>query len=63
MTAGNPLYTASHMQMMASRAANEKLAFAMTGLSVALLGAMVFREFRDCFFSHKGHYPDRGRSR
>jgi len=52
---------------MAAQMPNPKLAFALTGLSVALVGVMVFRElshcmreqFRDHDREHKRHHPER----
>lgn len=46
MNPGNPLYAASHMQNLANRAGNDKLAFAINGLSVVLLAKMVYDEFK-----------------
>lgn len=44
----NPLFAASQVQGMATQMPNQKLAFTLTGLSVALVGMMVFREMSHC---------------
>lgn len=45
---------------MAKNTSNEKLAFALTGLSVALIGLMVFREAREMFKEkdRQGHFKE-----
>jgi len=46
MTPINPALTAaSHVQGMAAKSCNEKLAFALTGLSCLLVGKMVYDSF------------------
>lgn len=42
------LTAAQHVQGMAAAAGNQKLAFVLTGLSVALVGLMVYREMSHC---------------
>lgn len=46
MSAVTTLNAASHVQNMAASTGNEKLAFTLTGLSVVLVGLMVYREMR-----------------
>jgi hypothetical protein len=49
-TPTNPLFAASHVQNMASKAGSNKMAFAvLTGLSIAFLSVMVIRECKDIF--------------
>jgi hypothetical protein len=45
----NPLYAATHVQQMAGKEGNSKMAFALTTLSIALVGMMAIREFRELF--------------
>jgi hypothetical protein len=60
----NPLYAAGQVQNMASKTGNEKLATAMMVTTVALLGLMLVKEFKDVFKGDdRGHFPDRGRGR
>ena len=43
-----PLLAAGQVQGMAARETNQKLAIAMSVLSVALVGTMVFKELSHC---------------
>ncbi|WP_435007972.1 hypothetical protein P12x_005238 [Tundrisphaera lichenicola] len=45
----NTLTAASHVQEMAGKAGNEKLAFALTGLSIALVSVMAAKECMGLF--------------
>jgi hypothetical protein len=48
MSAVTTLNAASQVQSMAASTGNEKLAFTLTGLSVVLVGLMVYREVNHC---------------
>lgn len=45
----NTLSAASHVQDMAGKAGNDKLAFALTGLSIALVAVMAAKECMGLF--------------
>ena len=49
----NPLHTAFHVQNMANKPVNDKVALAMTGISVALLSLMLIKEAK-VLFREKG---------
>lgn len=51
----NPLLAAQHVQAMAGRATDEKLAKVLTGLSVALILMMLVREGRDMLQGPENH--------
>lgn len=51
----NTLMAASHVQGMASRTSNEKLALVVTGLSVILVGLMGVKEARELFKDKPGY--------
>lgn len=59
----NTLTAASHVQDMAGKACNEKLAFALTGLSIALVAVMAAKECMGLFHEVSRHtgQQDRGR--
>jgi hypothetical protein len=62
----DPIYAAGQMQNMANRSGNDRLAFVMTGISVALLATMAIKEFASLFREVKKdccQWPDQGRSR
>ncbi len=44
---GSPLMAAAQIQSMAGRAADEKMARFLTGLSVLMVAVMIYRECRD----------------
>jgi hypothetical protein len=54
----NTLFAASHVQGMAGKTTNEKLAFVLTGLSIALVCLMAAKEARELFRD-----KEQGRSR
>lgn len=58
-----PLAAASHAEQLASRMPDTRLAFVCNGLSVCLLGTMLFREFRDLLRDKGGHVDHGGRRR
>lgn len=57
------LTAASHVQDMAGKVCNEKLAFTLTGLSVALVAVMAARECMGLFREVNRHAEPRGHCR
>ena len=50
----NPLHLPDQIDCMAKRQNNEKLAFVMSGLTVALLCVMALKECRSLFREERG---------